>query len=280
MTRLLLGTTLATVLTLAASAALAGPWVKEPGQSYVKTGLTFFEAEEGFNQGISTGLAYTGITYNIYGEVGLPGDLQLVADVPFVLATNTSAAGVNYHNRTLGDARFELDYALLKDVPLTLGVEAKIPLYTPLADGNATDDYPRSAAKFPDAGDGNIDVTPKLLFGYSFHPVPAWATAEVGYKARLDGFADGLHWATGGGIFAVEGILAFGVYASGVINVQEDDDPSKLQTKEFTYGQFYVLAQGLPVDPDLGLTLSVGRILHARNSSLGTDFGVGLSHAF
>lgn len=271
-----------TVGLLAASAtARAGPWVKKPGEAYVKAGATWFEAEEGFNQGISTGLAYTGITYNVYAEVGLPGDVQIVADVPLVLATNQSAAGVNYHNRTLGDARFEVDYALLPDLPLTLGLEAKVPLYTPLADGGSDiEQYPRSTAKFPDAGDGNLDLTPKLLFGYSFFPVPAWATAELGYRARLGGFADGLHWALGGGIFAVEDVLAFGVFASGVVNLQEDEDPAAQQTKEYGYGQAYVLVKGLPIDPDLGLTVSAGRIVYARNSSLGTDVSVGVSRGF
>jgi hypothetical protein len=270
----------AAALLAAASSASAGPWVKKAGEGYVKAGATWFEAQEGFNQGISTGLAYTGITYNIYGEIGLPGDLQLVADIPLVLATNQSSGGVNYHNSTFGDARFELDYALLPDLPLTVGLEAKVPLYTPLAEGDALRPYPRSTEKFPDAGDGNVDLTPKLLFGYSFHPVPAWATAELGYRARLGGFADGVHWSVGGGIFAVPDYLAFGVYTSGVINVQEDDDPAAQQTKEFSYGQVYALGKGLPFDPDLGLTLSVGRILHARNSSLGTDVSLGVSHGF
>ena len=264
-----------------ASVSHAGPWVKQPGEAYVKAGATWFEAEDGFNQGVSTGLAYTGVTYNLYGEVGLPGDLQLVADIPLVLATNQSVAGVNYNNRTLGDARLEVDYALLPELPLTLGLEAKIPLYTTLANGGSNiEDYPQSAEKFPDAGDGNFDLTPKLLFGYSFHPVPAWATAELWYRARLGGFADGLHWAVGGGIFAVPDVLAFGVYASGVLNLQDDEEGSSVQTKEYGYGQVYVLFKGLPVDPDLGLTVSIGRIAYARHASVGTDVSAGVSHGF
>jgi hypothetical protein len=275
------GTIAAVAILIAASTASAGPWVKEVGEAFVKVAATAFQTEQGFNQGIATGLAYNAVTYNVYAEVGLPGGLQLVTDVPFVTAVNASPAGVNYRNRTFGDARFELDYALLPDFPLTLGVETKVPLYAPIADQpEVAENYPRSASKFPDAGDGNVDVTPKLLVGWSFHPTPAWATAELGYRARFGEFADGLYWAAGGGIFVVPNHFAIGVYASGVLNLEEDADATRAQTKEYGYAQGYLLLQGLPLDPELGLNLSAGGIFFARNAARGVDFTVGLSHAF
>lgn len=265
--------------------ALAGPWIKAPGEGYVKAGATVFSAEDSFNQGQSLGLAYLGQTYNLYGEFGLPGGLQVVADVPMVVATNTSAAGVNYINRTLGDMRLELDYGVLQGgpVPLAVGVEAKLPLYTPISEqgvGDPAGAFPRSAAFFPDPGDGNVDVTVKALTGYSFYPAPAWATAELGYRARLGGFADGLHLALSAGGFVWPEHLALGFYASAVVNLQDDPNPELRSTRAFTYLQGFAIVTAAPLDPDLSLTVGVGSIVQAENSSRGTDVSLGVSYAF
>ncbi len=260
----------------------AGPWIKAPGETYTKVGATFFTAEESFNQGLSTGLAYAGQTYNIYGEVGLPGRLQLIADLPVVVGTNSSQQGVNYVNQSLGDMRLELDWGVAEGLPVALAVEAKVPLYTPLAQqtsGQITR-FPRSATNFPDPGDGNVDVTVKALAGYSLHPLPAWITGELGYRARFDGFVDGIFAVASAGYFVWPEHIALGVFSNAVINLGDDPNPDVRLTREFVYVQGYVLVTAAPLDPDLAVTFSAGSIVYARNSAAGNDFGVGVSYAF
>lgn len=267
---------------LMASSAEAGPWVKKPGEVYTKVGVASFEAEESFNQGVSTGLSYTGLTYNLYAEAGIVENLQAVVDLPFVVATNASPQGVNYTQRTLGDARFELNYAILPDFPLTFGVETKIPLYSTIAERNDADiqAWSRSKIKFPDPGDGNIDITPKLLTGYSFYPVPAWITAELGYRFRLDGFSDGIFAAVSGGIFVVPDWVALGVFANTVINIEEDEDPAEQATREFVYVQGYALISAKKFVDGVSLSLGFGNIVYAKNSAAGQDFSLGMSYEF
>ncbi len=270
-------------LALTAAPAAAGPWVRDPGHAYVKLGASRFTADEGFNQGVSTGLAYEGITSSLYAEVGLPARLQLVAELPFVLGVNRSEAGVNYHNRTLGDSRLQLDWGAWEGLPLTLSLDAKLPLYTPLARQGADAqlaDFPQSATRFPDPGDGNIDLTPKVQYGHSFHPLPAWATAELGYRARLGGFTDGLWAAAGAGWFVWPEHVALGVYGNAVINLGQDDDPMVQATREFVYLQGYLLLTAAPWVKDLGLTLSAGVLPWARNAAAGRDLGLGISYAY
>lgn len=267
---------------LVSAPAWGGPWVKQPGDAFVKVGAAQFTAEESFNQGVSTGLAYTGLTSNLYAEVGLPSDLQVVLDLPFVVATNQSPRGVNYTQRVFGDARVELDYALLPELPLALGLEAKIPLYTPVAQRQDAEieAWASSRESFPDPGDGNLDLTPKLMSGYSFYPVPAWVTGELGYRLRLGGFVDGVFAAVSGGIFVWPEQVALGVYANAVLNLGEDEDLSVRATREFVYVQGYALITAAPLLPALTVTVGVGEIVFARNSAAGRDLSVGVSYAF
>lgn len=271
------------VLPLCASSVCAGPWIKDLGDGFVKVAFTSFEAEQSFNQGVSTGLAYVGQTTNVYAEAGLGGGFQLIGDLPLVVGTNTSPAGVNYVNATLGDMRLELNYGLLDGVfPVALGVETKWPLYTPVAEQGAggAGAFPRSRANFPDPGDGNVDATFKVLSGVSLYPWPAWLTAELGYRTRFGGFADGIFAVLGGGAFLWPEHVAVGFFSNAVVNVEEDPNPARRSTREFTYVQGYVLITGAPALPGLALTASVGSIITARNAARGDDFSVGVSYEF
>lgn len=282
--RLLLVAITCLALVVTPRGAEAGPWVHPFGHGYVKLGLSYFTAESSFQQGVPVGLSYDAFTTNVYAEVGLPARLQLIVDVPYVVATNTSDTAAEYHNHTFGDARVELDYGLPVAFPLAVGVEVKIPLYGQVADMGSSglidvDGRPWPTTLFPDVGDDNVDITPKVMFGYSLG-VPVWFTAELGYRARLNGFADGIYTALSVGGFVWPNHIAVGVYSSAVINVQEDRDPAVMATREFVFLQGYVLLTAAPWQPDLGLTLGVGRIVHAENTNTGTDFSVGVSYRY
>ncbi len=282
-TLLILTVALSALCAAFAAGASAGPWIKAPGEAFVKGGLTHYSAEDSFNQGRDTGMAYTGQTFNVYGEVGLVEGLQAVVDLPVVMGVNTSAAGVRYTNQSLGDLRLELDGALLPELPLAIGVETKIPLYTPIGrqgPGDPAADFPRSRINFPDPGDGNVDMTLKLLTGLSLHPTPAWVTAELGYRARFGGFVDGLTASLGAGWFVWPEHVALGLYGNALVNLGQDADPALRSTKQFTYVQAFVLITAAPLADDLSLTLSAGAVVQADNTSRGTDLGLGVSYAF
>jgi hypothetical protein len=267
-----------------ASPAQAGPWNRELGSAYLKLGLSHFSATQGFSRGVATGLDYEAYTVELYGELGLPHRFSLVVNLPYVMARNGSPAGFVYGHNTLGDGRLELDFQVLESAPLSLGLELKVPLYRSVsasADDSLIEVDGRSypAANFPDVGDANVDVTPKVLAGWSFAPLfEGWLTAELGYRVRLDGFADGVYGALGMGAFVWPRHVALGVLANGVVNVQVDRRPEEQATHELLFVQGYVLVTGAPWVPRLGVTLSVGGIVSAVNASEGTSLGVGLSY--
>ena len=93
--------------------ATAGAWDRELGSAYLKLGFNMFTSEQSFRQGIAMDLGFQSWTTNLYAEIGLPMRLSLVADVPYVIATNLTPSGTRYTNHTVGDGRFELDFQLL-----------------------------------------------------------------------------------------------------------------------------------------------------------------------
>ncbi|MEL6179093.1 MAG: hypothetical protein AAFS10_09070 [Myxococcota bacterium] len=265
--------------TVAASDAEAGPWVRAPGSTFTKLNMAQFSADQSFNQGVDTGLQYVGTTFNIYHEMGLPYRLQLITDLPFVMGRNNSAEGVNYLNNTLGDARFELGYGLIEGLPILLAVETKIPLYETVANDDETfEDFRATRTNFPDAGDGNTDVTPKIGFGVSFHPLPAWLTGELGYRVRYGGFADGIFASLGGGVFVLEDHIALNFFSNAVFNVEDDPNPEVRATREFVYVQGSIFARHNQWVEGLGISVGAGWLPYSQNAAAGRDISIGISY--
>lgn len=273
------------IVALAAPTASAGPWVQGFGHGYIKAGVNYFSASQSFVRGNPVDMAYRSVTTNVYAELGLPARLQFIMDLPYVVATNTASTDTEYRNHTLGDGRIELDFAPIEGFPFSIGLETKLPLYDAVAeqgDGGViqVDGETWPTAIFPEVGDDNIDLTPKLMIGHAFRTFPVWLSAELGYRARLSGFADGFYSSLGVGGWVWREHIALSVYGNAVINLQDDANPDELATKEWAYVQGSATVTAAPWMPELGLTFSVGRIVWANNSGQGTDFSSALSYSF
>lgn len=281
-----LGSVVCGLFLLAGSGAAAGPWVHELGHAYIKVSGNYFSAEESFNRGVvATGLQFESFTYRLYSEIGLPARFQLTLDLPYTVATNISSADIEFNNNTFGDVRARLDYRLFEDIPLALGVEIKVPAYESVDEQGTggvvdIDGTIWPTASFPEVGDGNVDLTGLVMWGHSFYPFPAWVTADVGYQHRFEGFSDGLYVAAGGGVFVWPEHIAIGVHSNGVFTLEEDEDPATQASKEYLYLQGYLLVTAAPWQPQLGLTLSAGGLVHTENAAPGMDFGLGVSYEF
>jgi len=263
--------------------AHAGPWGREFGKGYAKLGVSYFDAEQSYIRGVPTLLNYSSWTTDLYLEIGLPYQLTAIIDVPYVVGSNESAAGVTFNNHSFGDGLFELDYQITQDWPLSFGVETKAPLYDLVQDQGVAglvnvDDYLWSASNFPDPGDGNVDLTLKALAGMSLYPLPGWLHAGLGYRIRFDDFVDGIYGCFGAGYFIWPEHLALSFYTEGIINVQEDSDVDVLATKEYLYLQGEVLTKGFPGLPGFGLSVGAGGIPAAKNSSKGYRLNVSISY--
>lgn len=265
---------------LATTAAVAGPWVHPRGQGYAKAGYTRFASADGFVQGEPTGLAFRSHSLDLYGELGLPAELQLVAGLPVVYAANISSSDLRYSHTWTGDLRLELDRRLLEGRPLAVGLQARIPTYRDPGEYNsvrgADDAYLGAiASQFPQLGDPNVDLTAVVIAGAS--APSAWVAFSAGPRLRLGGFADGLYGDLNAGVWLLPSTLGLSLFSAGNLNLPRDleTDPG---SRELLQVQGTAFLAGLPGD----LTLEVwgGGVVLARHAATGTSFGAGVSRRF
>lgn len=267
-----------------AAAALAGPWIKEPGQAYVKVGTSRFGSSGyvGPDGTAVAGLRYVGLTEHVYAEVGVLPHLQVVANLPFVGARNVDGELI-YINRQFGDADLGLATGgKLGELPVSLTASAKLPLY----DNSDLSSYGSAGAAFPAMGDGQVDVTLSgaIGTGLAVGSQRGWAAAEAGYRHRTEWwlgdsgspdrtYGDGLPWRVQLGWSPAAGGRDLGwlaADASGSQNLGEADTVTK---------QWVQVGAGLGARIGHGLALEAGGGLMpwARNSSTGWSLSGGIS---
>ena len=264
-------------------AAEAGPWVKAPGELYAKAGYVQFRADEFVDPSGATlsGVDYTGHTSHLYGEVGLVGPVQVVFNAPFVGSRNTLGE-VAYVNRAFGDLDVGLEAGTtLGDVPVSLQVLTKVPLY----DNAELLAYGASGGRFPAIGDGQVDLTAlgAVGTGIAAGGFRGWWAAEVGYRHRTEWWAgdasapervlvDSIPWHLQLGWSPTFGSWEAGwwsVDAWAVQNLRQSDN-----TKEWFQ---LVSSLGARVGGGVALELGYSQMIWGRAPSLGQSLLAGVS---
>lgn len=259
---------------LAPGLAWAGPWIRDPGASYVKLGASSFVGVEPGSTGMmEMPTQYADLTASAYGELGLPLGLEVAAYLPYVVAQADDGAArfVSYGG---GDAELGLGKRLLASpVAISLATVVKVPLYTDRGDFRVAT-YGGYASRFSTPGDGQVDVDARLGVGGSFRAgaTPGWVQGSLGYRHRTGVFVDGVPWLVQAGLSPARAgrPLGFaGVEASGLANV-EADPRSRAWTR---LGAFVAVNLGR------GLALEAwgGAIPWAYASRAGGGGGLGLS---
>ena len=274
----LLGVAMLATMLIAPTAALAGPWVHDAGDGYLKLGFSHYAASTS-DTGDST-LRYQSETFNLYAEFGLPAEMQLVLDLPFVMATNRDSTGDNrFRHSSLGAMRIELDRQLVTGrTMVAVGVEAQIPGYRQATDYDEVDGLSDSqfralAQSFPSLGDGVVSVTPKVLVGRGLPRIQGWFTGETGPRVRF-GQQPTWYSAVGVGSFVIQQRLALGIYTSLDIGTQAEDPDNAAQQLWYT-SAYLMLAAG-----DFAITATGGLTPWSRNASSGFDVGLAASTTF
>ena len=170
-------------------AADAGAWAQKTGEYYFKlSALTATYREEFDEAGTrvprSGGMGeLSDFSLGAYLEYGIDDDWTLVASAPYKRLTDerTLAAGIaRESNRRLGDLELRLRRPLrLQPLVISVALGGKIPL-----------GYPARLDTRVPVGTGKIDTDLRLLVGRSFHPVPAYATGELGFRLRGGDFGN------------------------------------------------------------------------------------------
>ncbi|MEC8423286.1 MAG: hypothetical protein VX000_05885, partial [Myxococcota bacterium] len=175
------------LLLLLAPMTWAGPWVRPPGEAYLKTDAAVFEADAfvGPDGAEVAGADYRATSAQLYGEIGLVGPVQAVINLPFVGARNT-LGDVPYANRGFGDMDVGIESGARVGgiLPVSVQLLAKLPLY----DNAELLQYGPSSSRFPALGDGQLDLTALAAVGSGVAAggFRGWWLIEAGYRHRTE----------------------------------------------------------------------------------------------
>ena len=279
--------------------AYGGPWTKRGGSSYTKVGADYYTttryvlpAEEPGIEGFGT-TGFFGQQYSIYSELGIPNEwpIQMAARLPLTVSEVTFEAEDltrkvkgTATNVRFGDLQLTPQIALSKKAPIALSTTIKLPLYQ--IDKICSDSIYKDFCARP--GDGQIDITPRLLAGGSLAKGKMWVEGSLGWRFRTEVFRN---WSTAR---SFNDSLVFGGLVGGKLgkvllmarisgNLVVGEDLQKLLNPDFVRNRF--TAESITVGPSLMVPIGRGFALeargsydlYARNTSQGLGYGAGIS---
>ncbi|AII54322.1 hypothetical protein [Hymenobacter sp. APR13] len=165
-----------------------GGWIREPGQGYVKLGLTAVGTTRYhtvLGQAVTTA-RFRQQVYSLYGEMGLLPRLEATLNFPVFRRAEFRAATPG---RGVGDPEIGLRYGVLTGQwPLAVGVAVEAPVGNPNERGFNRQD-PRIFIALP-TGDGEWNVWTRASLSHRLRKQPAYFTLNAGYNKRTEGFTD------------------------------------------------------------------------------------------
>lgn len=170
----------------------AQAWTLPPGEVYLKITQGFANASERYDadgeivpyDADTDGTPFRDRSRYLYGEVGLASNLTFFGTLPYkrlFITDGGFAEPVERQASDIGSAVLGLRVGLDEALPLDdrSAVAANVALIVPLG-------YRRNVA--PTVGPGQVDAQFLLAYGRSLWPIPAYAQAALGYRARTSVF--------------------------------------------------------------------------------------------
>ena len=263
--------------------AVAGGWTRQQGTGYYKIGFQIIRANMFYEpNGNKTRITPLGdYTVSVYGEYGITDWLTGIGYLPFYKRITLDRvvgrpSGIVYfpgdETSGIADMAVGVRLALVRQSPTVLGLAAMFGI--PIGDG----DQPNGLL----TGDGEFDQLVALEAGHSFHPLPMFATAQVGFNNRTRGFSDEFRYGAQLG-YTFNNLILLTIHARGVESLRNGDDSviggmnglyaNNQQYLEYGIEGIYLLSSAY------GISLAVDTATRGRNvlSALKYSFGVSLS---
>ncbi len=235
MTKLAVALAAALACTISSAGAAAGPWIKGPGEGYVKVSGGAFDSQQIFDVDgtlVDPPFIYSNRAIYTYAEVGLLPELGLAFSLPVLFSTNAVGERLRYNNSGPGDLDVALQgQAYRGDACAASGqVGLRVPLYDGIVPSNNDAALPGIAEDsfIPLLGDGSVDINPGVALGCSLYPIPGWVTLDADLNLRTRGFSSGVRAALGAGIFVWPERIAITARAEVLRRFSDDSErPTK-----------------------------------------------------
>lgn len=258
--------------------AAAGPWVKSPGDSYLKLSGELFDSKRTFEvdgHAIEAMPAYSHLGVRSFGEVGIAPRVSLGWSLPVLSATNTLDDGRSFDRFGFGDLDVRANVQIVDGTCAVAGeLEARIPLY---GDTVEVGDQATSATSGSDAeryapilGDGSHELAPGLAAGCGLGV--GWVRAAAGPRFRFGGFGDGIDWSVGGGAYLWPDRLAIQLGLSGLERfVSHAPRPTKRFAKARA-GLLFDVADDVAIEGSAGYTFDGAFVAAGWSGALGVSY--------
>lgn len=197
-----------------ASPALAGAWLREPGEAYAKGSVSRLTGSEAFNaegkrQALDDATLYANPRYregnaSLYTEYGAAGWLTLIASVPLKLAEHDADAlapvgDIEGSSFGLGDLHVGARLPLHRGRWLAaFEPDLKVPLYG----------SPDPFSDNPELGSGFVDAGAAAVLGTGVPRVRGYTQGSFGYRIRGGSTSEELYWDAEAGAEPWRGVRA------------------------------------------------------------------------
>lgn len=170
-------------------------WNKKQGEGFAKLAQTaivsdqFYDANGDIRSITTTGVYITslygeyGISDKITGLVYFPFFFRNTLNEQFLVNSGTTVPGDELNS--IGESFIGASYALKQDGPFVFNVSLILGL--PIGETSGGD------TQLLQSGDGEFNQLIKFNAGYSFYPLPIYATASIGFNNRTNDFSDEFH---------------------------------------------------------------------------------------
>jgi hypothetical protein len=211
-------------LSLTNSLVFAGGWTQKEGEGFYKLGFQYIRAKN-FYEPSGNRVPITPLgdyTVSLYGEYGITDWLTGVGYIPFYKQNTLDKvvgqpSGRVYFegDRASGfaDPDIGVRIALIRNSPIVLS--AGVTFGIPVGDSKQANGLL--------SGDGEFNQAVSLQAGYSLYPIPAYATAQVGFNNRTRGFSDEFQYAAQFG-YTLKELFTFAVNMQGVESLKNGDN--------------------------------------------------------
>lgn len=286
--------------------SFAQAWVKSCGDVYVKFFYDAVTAKEQFAfdgavkpmaDNVSENAFFDRSLY-LYAEGGLSNEITLSASLPYKRVI-TRDASFKYTTYAFGSAQIGTRYKLNELVGITGWADAlatNFALTLPLG-------YTRNFT--PSAGAGQVDAEISLNYGRSFHPIPAYAQAGLGFKYRsaiyalskavdcVEGvdknctpdkkadYGDEITFAISGGYNLTKWLLLT-LQTSGVFSVSKPTEGFSVANPIPTKQRYLKIGAGVRTTPieNFGVSFDTAIIPSGSNIFKGIEMTLGLDYSF
>lgn len=278
---------LAGLVALLTNMTMAGPWPRPQGKGFVHLGFSTIGYNKVYNDRSDKLSIPADIRDNVlqlFAEYGAGAEITVGAAVPFkfISATPAGAGTGKVSTSGIGD----IDVMIRKTLHQSSGVILAGEILFGIPSGS------RSNASGLFLGDGEFNVTPRFLFGTSFHPAPAYFTADIGFNFRTNDFSHDIPY----GIEAGYGFLDGKLYA--ILQISGRESLSNKPTLKSNASAAEAAASGaglhgnnlefLAIVPKLyykatdsiGISVSYATAAHGRNVAGGAVLAGGILYEF